>query len=219
MFIIDLRVMQWRVSDWICLAQNMYWLSALVNTVLDLRVPEYVQKFLSSRWAGGFYKRSELVYILPALNMPDIITKHHRISMFSNNLILTNIWQTMCRYEECSAWGPVQFHRRLEAPYCPLSVVSVFLAYLQFTSRKGSRHTNHTQFPQTGIWSFDTNNWLLWRLAFPTVPDGYLIGYLSIPSGEGSSYYCYRFSPLLTNPLTTSSTFQTGFRGCRANLR
>jgi hypothetical protein len=44
---INLRKIGWGVMHWINLVQNMYLSRALVNMVMDLRVPKNVKKFLS----------------------------------------------------------------------------------------------------------------------------------------------------------------------------
>jgi hypothetical protein len=55
-----LRGIEWGGMDSIRLAQDRDQLRTLVNTVMNLRVPYNVWKFLS-RWAtGGFSKRTQL---------------------------------------------------------------------------------------------------------------------------------------------------------------
>jgi hypothetical protein len=57
---LDLRVIGWGGMDWIDLAQNRDQWKALVNTVMNLRVPYKVGKFLSSCATGGFSRRAQL---------------------------------------------------------------------------------------------------------------------------------------------------------------
>jgi hypothetical protein len=56
----NLREIQWGGMDWIDLAQDRDQWSALVNTVMNLRVPKNVWKFLSSFPTGGFSRRVQL---------------------------------------------------------------------------------------------------------------------------------------------------------------
>jgi hypothetical protein len=55
-----LREMGWGGTGWIHLSQDRDQRSALVNTVMDLRVPEDIGKFLSSFKIGGFSSRVQL---------------------------------------------------------------------------------------------------------------------------------------------------------------
>jgi hypothetical protein len=57
---IDLREIGWDGVDWVDLAQDRYQWRALVNTVMNLRVPENAGKFLSSCTIGGFSRRAQL---------------------------------------------------------------------------------------------------------------------------------------------------------------
>jgi hypothetical protein len=50
----DVREIGWGGMDWIDLAHDRDQWRALVNTVMNLRVPSNVGKFLSSCAAGGF---------------------------------------------------------------------------------------------------------------------------------------------------------------------
>jgi hypothetical protein len=57
---IDLREMKWDGMDWIDLAQDRDQWRGLVNTVINLRVPKDVRKYLSSCTTGGFSRRVQL---------------------------------------------------------------------------------------------------------------------------------------------------------------
>jgi hypothetical protein len=56
----DLREIKWDGLDWIDLAQDKDRWRALVNTVMNLRVPLNVGKFLSSCTIGSFSRRAQL---------------------------------------------------------------------------------------------------------------------------------------------------------------
>jgi hypothetical protein len=56
----DLREIGWDGMDWIDLAQDRDQWRALVNTVMNLRVPQNAGKFLSSCTIGGFSRRAQL---------------------------------------------------------------------------------------------------------------------------------------------------------------
>jgi hypothetical protein len=56
----DLTGIGWGGMDWIDLAQGMDQWRALVSTVMNLRVPQNVGKFLSSCATGGFSRRAQL---------------------------------------------------------------------------------------------------------------------------------------------------------------
>jgi hypothetical protein len=51
---VDLTEIGWDGVDWIDMAQDRYHWRALVNTVLNLRVPYNAGKFLSGCTIGGF---------------------------------------------------------------------------------------------------------------------------------------------------------------------
>jgi hypothetical protein len=57
---IDLREIGWDGMDWIDLAQDREQWRALVNTVMNFRVPLNAGKFLSSCTIGGFSRRAQL---------------------------------------------------------------------------------------------------------------------------------------------------------------
>jgi hypothetical protein len=56
----DLREIGWDGMDWIDLDQNRDQWRALVNTVMNLRVPQNAGKFLSTCTSGGFSRRAQL---------------------------------------------------------------------------------------------------------------------------------------------------------------
>jgi hypothetical protein len=55
-----LREIGWGGMDWIDLAEDRDQWRALVNTVMNLRVPQNVGKFLSCCADGGFSRRGQL---------------------------------------------------------------------------------------------------------------------------------------------------------------
>jgi hypothetical protein len=55
-----LREIGWGGMDWIDLARDRDQWKALMNTVMNLRVPQNVRKFLSSCPTGGFSRRAQL---------------------------------------------------------------------------------------------------------------------------------------------------------------
>jgi hypothetical protein len=57
---IDLREIRWDGVDWIDLAQDRDQWRALVNTVMNLRVPYNAGKFLSGCTIGSFSGRAQL---------------------------------------------------------------------------------------------------------------------------------------------------------------
>jgi hypothetical protein len=56
----DLREIVWDGTDWIDLAQDRDQWRALVNTVMNIRVPQNARKFLSSCTIGRFSGRAQL---------------------------------------------------------------------------------------------------------------------------------------------------------------
>jgi hypothetical protein len=56
----DLTDKEWGGMDWIDLAQDRNQWRALVNTVMNLRVPQNVGKFLSGCTTGSFSRRTHL---------------------------------------------------------------------------------------------------------------------------------------------------------------
>jgi hypothetical protein len=56
----DLREIGWDGMDWIDLDQDRDKWRALVNTVMNLRVPQNAGKFLSSCRIGGSSRRAQL---------------------------------------------------------------------------------------------------------------------------------------------------------------
>jgi hypothetical protein len=57
---LDLREIEWGGMDRIDLAQDKDWWKALVNMVMNLRIPQNVGKFLSSCATDGFSTRAQL---------------------------------------------------------------------------------------------------------------------------------------------------------------
>jgi hypothetical protein len=55
-----LREIEWDGMDWIDLAQDRDQWRALVNTVMNLRVPKNAGKFLSGCTIGKFSRRAQL---------------------------------------------------------------------------------------------------------------------------------------------------------------
>jgi hypothetical protein len=56
----DRKEIGWGYMDWIDLAQDGDRWRALMNTVMNLRVPQNVGKFLSSCTTGSFSRRAQL---------------------------------------------------------------------------------------------------------------------------------------------------------------
>jgi hypothetical protein len=56
----DLREIGWDGMDWIDLAQDRNQWRALVNTVMNPRVAQNVEKFSSSCTIGSFSRRAQL---------------------------------------------------------------------------------------------------------------------------------------------------------------
>jgi hypothetical protein len=56
----DLRETGWDGMDWIDLTEDRDQWRALVNTIINLRVPQNAGKFLSSCTIGGFSRRAQL---------------------------------------------------------------------------------------------------------------------------------------------------------------
>jgi hypothetical protein len=56
----DLREIGWDDMDWIDLTQDRDQWKALVNTAMNLRVPQNVWNFLTSCTIGGFSRRARL---------------------------------------------------------------------------------------------------------------------------------------------------------------
>jgi hypothetical protein len=57
---LDLRETGWDGTDWIYLAQDRDQWRALVNTVMNLQVPQNAGKFWSSCTTGSFSRRAQL---------------------------------------------------------------------------------------------------------------------------------------------------------------
>jgi hypothetical protein len=56
----DLRAIRWGGIDWIDLAQDRDQWRTLVNTVLNIRVPQNAGDFLSICTTGNFSRRAQL---------------------------------------------------------------------------------------------------------------------------------------------------------------
>jgi hypothetical protein len=56
----DLREIGWRGMDWIDLAEDREQWRALVNTVMNLRVPQNAGNFLNNCTTCGFSRRAQL---------------------------------------------------------------------------------------------------------------------------------------------------------------
>jgi hypothetical protein len=57
---LDLREIGWDDMDWIDLAQDWDHWRALLNTIINLRVPKSIAIFLNSCTTGGFSRRAQL---------------------------------------------------------------------------------------------------------------------------------------------------------------
>jgi hypothetical protein len=57
---INLKLIGWGGMDWIDLAQDRDQWSALVNTEMNLRVPQNARKFSNSYTTGGYSGRAQL---------------------------------------------------------------------------------------------------------------------------------------------------------------
>jgi hypothetical protein len=59
----DLGEIRWDGMDWIDLAQYRDQWRALVNTVMNLRIPQNSEKFLNSCSIGGFSRTTQLLEV------------------------------------------------------------------------------------------------------------------------------------------------------------
>jgi hypothetical protein len=60
---VDLREVEWGGMDWIDLAQDTKLWRTLVNTVMNLQIPQNAGKFLSGYTTGGLWTRAQLKLI------------------------------------------------------------------------------------------------------------------------------------------------------------
>jgi hypothetical protein len=65
---IDHREIGWDGTDWIDLADDRDQWRALVNTIMNLRVPYNIGKFLSRCTTGGFSRRSSCMKLVSVAN-------------------------------------------------------------------------------------------------------------------------------------------------------
>jgi hypothetical protein len=73
----DLREIGWDGMDWTDVAQDRDQWRALVNTIMKLRVPQNIGKFLSSCTIGGFSQKTQV----------------HEVSLVSYTFHLLRIYQ------------------------------------------------------------------------------------------------------------------------------
>jgi hypothetical protein len=80
----DLWEIGWGGLDWIDLAQERDQWRAVVNTILNLRVPQGVGKFLSSCTTGGFSRRAQLHKVSLVCWKPSLHNQGGRINQTRN---------------------------------------------------------------------------------------------------------------------------------------
>jgi hypothetical protein len=81
---LDLREIGWDGRDWIDLAQDRDQWKALVNAVMNLRVPKIAGKFLSGCKTGSFSRRAQV-------HEGAQLIKHRDCFNFTNSLVYNNV--------------------------------------------------------------------------------------------------------------------------------
>jgi hypothetical protein len=72
---IYLRMIGWGDMDWIDLSQDRHQWTAVVNTVMKLRVPKNIVKYLSSNTDNGYSRRAHLC----GVSLTPLLREYHTI--------------------------------------------------------------------------------------------------------------------------------------------